>query len=72
MYSFGTIPREHFHRYAERQLLAVRRRVPDVIDGLGVSATRGGGRVVIEAARRLRQGDPRLPRHSSCHRHHSN
>ena len=60
MYSLGTIPREHFHRYAERQLLAVRRRVPDVIDGLGVPATRGGGRADGEAARRLPQGHPRL------------
>ena len=57
MYSLGTIPREHFRGDAERQLLAVRRRVSYVIGRLGVDEARGGGRVDGAAARRLRQGD---------------
>ena len=67
MYSLGTIPREHIHRHAERQLPAVRRRVPYVVGRLGATF-----RTFHQKTWGLRQGHPGLPRHSSCHRHHSN
>ena len=67
MYSVGTIPREHIHRHAERQLPAVCFCLSDAIGRLGATS-----RTFHQTTGRLRQGDPRLPRHSSGHRHHSN
>ena len=56
MYSLGTIPREHFRGHAERQLLAVRRRVSDVIGRLGATS----GPRTRQTTGRFRQGYPRL------------
>ena len=61
MLGLGCFPREYIYRDAERQLLAVRRRVSYVIGRLGVTA----GPRTRQTTWRLPQGDPRLSRRSA-------
>ncbi len=65
MLGLGRLPREYIYRYAERQLLTVRRRVSYVIGRLGVAS----GPRTRQTTGRLPQGYPGVPRRRRGHRH---
>ena len=65
MLGLGRLPREYIYRYAECQLLTVRRRVSYVIGRLGVAS----GPRTRQTTGRLPQGYPGVPRRRRGHRH---